>query len=59
LDPINTHEVIEIFKKINDLGTTVILTTHNRGVIDSIGKRVVTLEKGKVVRDDKDGKYMI
>jgi len=59
LDPVNTYEVIQILKKINDLGTTVILTTHNRGVIDSVGKRVITLEKGKVVRDDKDGKYVI
>jgi len=59
LDPINTYEVVQILKKINDLGTTVILTTHNRGVIDSIGKRVITLDKGKVARDDKDGKYSI
>lgn len=59
LDPINTHEVIQIFKKINDLGTTVILTTHNRGVVESVNKRVVTMEKGKVVRDDKDGKYVL
>ncbi len=59
LDPINTHEIIQILKKINDLGTTIILTTHNRGVVESIGKRVITLEKGKVVRDDKDGKYVL
>ncbi len=59
LDPVNTYEIVQILKKINDLGTTVILTTHNRGVVDAIGKRVVTLEKGRVVRDDKDGKYMI
>jgi cell division transport system ATP-binding protein len=59
LDPVNTYEVIQILKKINDLGTTIVLTTHNRGVIDSIGKRVITMEKGKVVRDDKDGKYVI
>ena len=59
LDPINTYEVVQILKKINDLGTTVILTTHNRGVIESIGKRVVTLDKGKITRDDKDGKYVI
>ena len=59
LDPINTHEVVQILKKINDLGTTIILTTHNRGVIDSVGRRVVTIEKGKIVRDDKDGKYVI
>ena len=59
LDPINTYDIIQILKKINDLGTTIILTTHNRGVVDSIGKRVITLEKGRVIRDDKDGKYMI
>ena len=59
LDPVNTYDVIQILKKINDLGTTVILTTHNRGVIDSVGKRVITMEKGKIIRDDKDGKYVI
>lgn len=59
LDPINTYEIVQILKKINDLGTTVILTTHNRGVVDSVGKRVITLEKGKIVRDDKDGKYSL
>lgn len=59
LDPVNAFEVIQILKKINDLGTTVILTTHNRTVVDSIGRRVITIEKGKVVRDDKDGKYII
>lgn len=59
LDPVNASEVVNILKKINDLGTTIILTTHNRTVIDQIGKRVITLENGRVVRDDKDGKYMI
>lgn len=59
LDPVNTNEIINILKKINDLGTTIILTTHNRSVIDQIKKRVITLENGRVVRDDKDGKYMI
>ncbi|MEK7586025.1 MAG: cell division ATP-binding protein FtsE [Patescibacteria group bacterium] len=59
LDPVNTNEVINILKKINDLGTTVILTTHNRNVIDQVKKRVITLENGRVIRDDKDGKYMI
>jgi cell division transport system ATP-binding protein len=59
LDPVNTYEIIQILKKINDLGTTVIITTHNRGVVDSIGKRVITMEKGKIIRDDKEGKYTI
>ena len=56
LDPINTHEIVQILKKINDLGTTVILTTHNRAVIDSVGKRVVTMERGKIIRDSKHNK---
>ncbi|OGI88603.1 cell division ATP-binding protein FtsE [Candidatus Nomurabacteria bacterium RIFCSPLOWO2_01_FULL_41_21] len=59
LDPINTHEIIQILKKINDLGTTVILATHNRSVVDLIGKRVITMEKGGIIRDDKSGKYII
>lgn len=59
LDPVNTYEIVQILKKINDFGTTVILTTHNRGVIESIGRRVITMEKGRVVRDDKDGKYAL
>jgi len=59
LDAINTYEIVQILKKINDLGTTVILTTHNRGIIDSLNKRVITMEKGKIIRDDKDGKFVI
>lgn len=59
LDPINTNEVIKILEKINTLGTTVILTTHNKGVIDLLGKRVITMEKGKIIRDDKTGKYVL
>lgn len=59
LDPINTNEIINILKKINDLGTTVILTTHNKTVIDALGRRVITMDNGKIVRDDKNGKYVL
>lgn len=59
LDPVNTYDVVEILKKINELGTTVILTTHNKGVVDAMGKRVVTMEKGRVVRDDPHGHYIL
>ncbi|PIR83172.1 cell division ATP-binding protein FtsE [Candidatus Kaiserbacteria bacterium CG10_big_fil_rev_8_21_14_0_10_56_12] len=59
LDPINTYEVVEILKKINELGTTIVITTHNKGVVDAIGKRVVTMDAGKVVRDDEGGKYSL
>lgn len=59
LDPINTYEVVQILKKINDLGTTILLTTHNKGVIDSLGRRVITMDSGRVVRDDTTGRYVL
>lgn len=59
LDPINTYDVVQILKKINDLGTTVILATHNKGVVDFLGRRVITMEKGRILRDDPTGKYSL
>lgn len=59
LDPINTYEIVQILKKINDLGTTVILTTHNKGVVEALGKRVITMDQGRVARDDSTGKYAL
>lgn len=59
LDPVNAIEIIEILKKVNELGTTVLLATHNKEIIDKLGKRVVTIEEGKIVRDDTEGKYII
>ncbi len=60
LDQVNAHDVVELLTKINKLGTTVILATHNREVVNIIGKRVVTMEKGKIVRDqEENGKYVI
>jgi cell division transport system ATP-binding protein len=59
LDPINTYEVVEILKKINQLGTTILIATHNKGVVDAIDKRVITIDRGKVVRDDAGGKYVL
>ncbi len=59
LDPVNTFEIVRILRKINELGTTVLLTTHNKGVVDAIGGRVITMEKGKVVHDSKSGKYIL
>ena len=59
LDPINTYEVIEILKKINELGTTVLITTHNKGVVDAMGKRVITMDRGRIIRDDPQGQYIL
>lgn len=57
LDPLNTYDIVQILKKINDLGTTVILTTHNKGIVDNLGRRVITMEDGRVTRDQKSGKF--
>lgn len=59
LDPIATYEVVQILKKINDLGTTVIMTTHNKGVIDALERRVITMDEGRIVRDDAEGRYVL
>lgn len=59
LDPLTSAEIIEIFKKINEIGTTVVLTTHNKKIVDSLGRRVITLEHGQITRDDKEGKYAL
>ncbi len=53
LDSRNTAEVIEILKKINDLGTTVILTTHDPQLIKAVGQRIISMERGRVVGDDQ------
>lgn len=59
LDPIATYEIVQILRKINELGTTVIMTTHNKGVIDEIERRVITMDDGRIVRDDESGKYVL
>ena len=59
LDPVNTFEIVEILKNINELGTTVLITTHNKGVVDSMGKRVITMENGRIARDDAQGHYIL
>lgn len=59
LDSINTREIIDLLLKINEFGTTVVLVTHNREVVNNLKKRVVTLEAGEVVSDQKVGKYLL
>lgn len=53
LDPETTEEIVHILKKINALGTTIILVTHNPSVVRSIGGRVIEIEKGRIVKDAK------
>jgi len=59
LDLINTWEIIKLLMKINELKTIVILSTHDRDIINGIDRRVVTLESGKIIKDDPNGKYIL
>jgi cell division transport system ATP-binding protein len=60
LDPVNSWDIMQLLLKINEVGTTVFLATHDKDIVNSVKKRVVTLENGKVVRDQKKkGKYII
>ena len=59
LDPYNTKDIISLLIKINEMGTTVILATHDQEVINSLRKRVITLEEGKVIRDEEGGRFAL
>jgi cell division transport system ATP-binding protein len=59
LDSINADEIIELLLKINKFGTTVVLVTHNREIVNRLQRRVVTIENGRVVGDQQVGKYIL
>lgn len=59
LDLLNTLDVIRLLLKINELGTTVILATHDKTAVDNLRKRVVTIEDGRIIRDEEKGRYII
>ena len=59
LDAINTQEIIDILKKINEFGTTVVLVSHNRDVVNQLRKRVISISEGRIVSDKKHGKYVL
>ncbi|OGH64367.1 MAG: cell division ATP-binding protein FtsE [Candidatus Magasanikbacteria bacterium RIFCSPHIGHO2_01_FULL_41_23] len=59
LDAINTHEIIEILKKINSFGTTVVLVTHNREIVNHLNRRVISLSEGTIMSDEEQGKYKL
>ena len=57
LDPRNSQEIMEVLDAINNRGTTVIVATHDRAIVDAMKKRVIHINKGEIVRDDKKGGY--
>ena len=59
LDTITAQTIIDVLTRINDLGTTLLFVTHNRDVVNTMKKRVVTLQDGRIVSDKEHGKYFI
>ncbi|RAP35083.1 cell division ATP-binding protein FtsE [Candidatus Marinamargulisbacteria bacterium SCGC AAA071-K20] len=57
LDPDTSWDIMQLLSKINTRDTTVLVATHNRGIVDDIRKRVVALENGRIVRDQDYGAY--
>ena len=59
LDPVNTWEVVDLLVRLNELGTTVILATHDNAIVNSLKRRVVLMDKGRIIKDEEKGKYLI
>ncbi len=59
LDSIHTKEIVELLLKINEFGTTVILVTHNKEVVNSLKRRVISIDSGQILLDKEEGRYII
>jgi cell division transport system ATP-binding protein len=59
LDPLHTWDIIRLLCRINELGTTVILATHDREIINALNRRVISLDRGKLIRDEEKGRYIV
>ena len=59
LDPFNTWEVVKLLTKINELGSTVILATHDKDIVNTLGKRVITLDHGRILSDQENGRFVL
>lgn len=59
LDSINTRDIVDLLKKINSMGTTVLLVTHNRDVVNNLKSRVITLDRGYIISDQQHGRYLL
>ncbi len=57
LDPETSWEIMDIFREVNKSGTTIVMATHDREIVDEMEKRVIAIEHGHIVRDDAKGVY--
>lgn len=59
LDALNANEIIELLLRINNFGTTVVLVTHNKEIVNRLNRRVITMDSGHVISDKENGKYLL
>ena len=59
LDPNTSWDIIELLLKINRFGTTVLLTTHNKEIVNTLKRRVITIQRGRIIKDEEQGKYAL
>ena len=59
LDPVHTWEIVKLLLRINEFGTAVVLATHDKDIVDFLKRRVITLDKGRIIRDEQSGTYRL
>lgn len=57
LDPVTSWEIIKLLTRVNELGTTLVMATHNAEIVNALRRRVIHLDHGRVVRDEREGLY--
>jgi cell division transport system ATP-binding protein len=57
LDPVTSWEIIKLLTRVNELGTTLVIATHNAEIVNALRRRVIHLDHGRVVRDEREGLY--
>jgi cell division transport system ATP-binding protein len=59
LDPQTSWDILDILKEIHKIGTTIVMATHNSGIVNDLKKRTIVLEHGKVISDEEKGRYHV
>lgn len=59
LDPYHTRDILKIFNKVNEMGTTILLATHSKEIVNSLQRRVITIEDGQIRNDEEKGRFIL
>ena len=58
LDPNNSYEIMKLLEEVNERGTTVVVVTHNKELVNAFKKRVITMRRGVIAHDEEEGEYI-